>query len=65
MFSFRSENFEGGTGELRTWITVAGAMDYMKHGHKATLVEYIAARKAQTGCGWVYWPEVKDLVAAR
>ena len=65
MFSFRSEFFEGGTGELRTWIIVAGAMDYLKHGHKATLVEYMPARKATTGSGWVYWPSLEAPVAAR
>ena len=58
MFSFNSENFIGGTGELRCWITVAGAMDYVKPGHKAVKVDYIPARKTTTGCGWVYWPPI-------
>jgi len=65
MFSFRSENFVSGTGELRTWITVAGAMDYMKRGHHAKVVEYTPARMAQTGVGWVYWPSLAEPAPAR
>ena len=64
MFSFHSENFYGGTGELRTWITVAAAMDYMKPGHQAVKVDYVPARKGSTGVGWVYWPPVEEAVAA-
>lgn len=59
MFSFRSENFRSGTGELRCWIVVAGAMDYVKPGHKAVVVDYLPARKVTTGCGWVYYPPVE------
>jgi len=56
MFSFRSELFRGGGGELRTWIVAAAAIDYMKPGHKAAWTDYIPARKVTTGCGWVYYP---------
>ena len=59
MFSFHSENFRVGTGELRTWITVAGAVDYMKPGHKAVKVDYFPARKVDTGSGWVDWPPIE------
>ena len=67
MFSFHSENFYGGTGELRTWITVAAAMDQVKSGHQAKVVDYLPTRKGSTGMGWVYWPQVeaKQPVAAR
>ena len=63
MFSFHSENFYGGTGELRTRITVAAAMDYVKPGHQAVKVDYVPARKGSTGVGWVYWPPVEEAVA--
>ncbi len=55
MFSFRSENFVGGTGELRCWITVAAAIDQLKKGHKGIKVDYIPARKVTSGVGWAYW----------
>jgi Catalytic LigB subunit of aromatic ring-opening dioxygenase len=60
MFSFRSELFRGGGGELRTWIVAAAAMDYMKPGHKAAWSDYIPARKVTTGSGWVYYPPLSD-----
>ncbi len=63
MFSFRSENLVGGTGELHCWIAVAGAIDYVKPGHKAVKVDYMPARKVTTGCGWAYWPPVEAPVA--
>ena len=59
MFSFPSENFIGGTGELRCWITVAGAVDQVAPGHRAVMVDYMAAHKTTTGCGWAYWPPVE------
>jgi aromatic ring-opening dioxygenase catalytic subunit (LigB family) len=59
MFSFPSENFKGGTGELRCWVTVAGAIDYVSPGHKAHMVDYFAAHKTTTGSGWAYWPAVE------
>ena len=65
MFSFSSENFVGGTGELRCWITAAGAMDYVQPGHKAIKVDYMPARKTTTGCGWVFWPPVGVPAEAR
>jgi protocatechuate 4,5-dioxygenase beta chain len=63
MFSFRSELFRGGGGELRTWIVAAAAMDYMKPGHKAAWSDYIPARKVTTGSGWVYYPPISDAEA--
>jgi hypothetical protein len=40
-----------GTGEVRAWISVAAAMN-----RAATVVDYVPAHCAQTGCGFVYWP---------
>jgi len=66
MFSFRSELFRGGGGELRTWIVAAAAMDYMKPGHKTAWSDYFPMRKVTTGCGWVYYPPITEAdVAAR
>ncbi len=56
LYSFRSAATESGTGELRTWITVASAMDAIAPGARATVVDYFAARKSTCGNGWVYWP---------
>ncbi len=64
MFSFRSELFRGGGGELRTWIVAAAALDYMKPGHKAEWSDYIPARKVTTGSGWVYYPSISNEEAA-
>jgi protocatechuate 4,5-dioxygenase beta chain len=52
LFGFESEMFHGGTGEIRSWITVAGALA----GSRATVVDYIPARHAVTGLGFAYWP---------
>lgn len=54
MYQFDSMTLRGGTGEIRAWITVAGAMEYM--GAKATVVDYMdAAPETQTGIGFAYW----------
>ena len=55
LYSFRSAATESGTGELRTWLPVAGAMDAVQPGIKATLVDYFVARKSTCGNGWVTW----------
>ena len=44
----------GGTGEIRAWIVVAGAMHEMSTC--ATVVDYIPAYHAVCGLGWAYWP---------
>ena len=55
LYTFDSMTMRGGTGEMRAWITVAGAMEEM--GSKgATVVDYIPANHAVTGLGWAYWP---------
>lgn len=58
-FSFRSEFTIDGAGELRCWLVTAGAMQYMKPGHKAVKVDYFPARKVTTGSGWAYWPPIE------
>lgn len=51
LFEFDSDTFRGGTGEIRSWIVVAGACA----GAKATVVDYIPAHHAVTGLGFAYW----------
>ncbi len=51
LFTFDSDTVRSGTGEIRSWITVAGAF----HAVPATIVEYIPARHAVTGLGFAYW----------
>ena len=54
MFVFDSMTLRGGTGEIRAWITVAGAMEYMKS--KAKVVDYLGdATELQCGVGFAYW----------
>lgn len=52
LFNFDSDSLRGGTGEIRSWIVVAGACA----GARATVVDYIAAHHAVTGLGFAYWP---------
>lgn len=58
LFSFRSATLDNGTGELRTWLPVASAMDACVSGIRADVIEYFPASKATTGNGWVSWPTV-------
>jgi hypothetical protein len=51
LFTFDSDTLRSGTGEIRSWITVAGAF----HGQPATVVDYVPARHAVTGLGFAYW----------
>jgi hypothetical protein len=51
LFTTDSAGLRGGTGEIRSWIAVAGAYD----GRKGTVVDYIPARHAVTGLGFAYW----------
>jgi hypothetical protein len=57
LYSFRSAATESGTGEMRTWLPVAAAMDAVTPHVRADIVEYFAARKSTSGCGWVVWPQ--------
>ncbi len=51
LFMFDSDTMRGGTGEIRAWISVAGAMR-----RQAKVLEYIPANHAKCGLGFVYWP---------
>jgi Catalytic LigB subunit of aromatic ring-opening dioxygenase len=51
LFTFGSDTFHGGTGEVRSWIVVAAALE----GVKATVVDYLPAHHAVTGLGFTYW----------
>jgi hypothetical protein len=53
LFTFDSDNLRAGTGEVRAWISVAAAMN-----RPAKVIEYVAAHCTQTGCGFVYWPQI-------
>ena len=55
LFTFDSDTLRGGTGEIRGWITAAGACD----GVKGTVVDYIPSRMAITGLGFAYWKDDK------
>jgi len=60
MYAFDSDTMVGGTGEIRAWITVAGAMEEM--GARAKVIDYVEAAKTVTGLGFAYWQA--DKVAA-
>lgn len=51
LFEFDSDTLRGGTGEIRSWIVVAGACSEAK----ATIVDYIPAHHAVTGLGFAYF----------
>ncbi len=61
LFSFRSDTTDSGTGELRTWLVVAGAMAAANHGAGAEIIDYFPARKATCGAGWVLWDAPKAI----
>ena len=52
LFTFDSENLAGGTGEIRAWVTLAGAF----HGTKATIVDYVPLHHTVNGLGFASWP---------
>jgi Catalytic LigB subunit of aromatic ring-opening dioxygenase len=51
LFEFDSDTLRSGTGEIRSWIVIAGAC----HGAMATIVDYIPAHHAVTGLGFAYF----------
>lgn len=48
LFEFDSDTLRSGTGEIRSWIVVAGACSEAK----ATIIDYIPAHHAVTGLGF-------------
>jgi protocatechuate 4,5-dioxygenase beta chain len=61
MYTYDSDTMIGGTGEIRAWITVAGAMEEM--GSRARVIDYVEAAKTVTGLGFAYWPEGQTAAA--
>lgn len=51
LFEFDSDSLRSGTGEIRSWIVVAGAC----HGARAEIVDYIPAHHAVTGLGFAFF----------
>jgi hypothetical protein len=51
LFSFDSDTMRGGTGEVRSWITVAGACNW-----PARVLDYLPVHHAKTGLAFAYWP---------
>ena len=51
LFIVDSESVRAGSGELRAWITVAGAM-----GRPAKVLDYMAHWHQVCGLGYAYWP---------
>ena len=62
LYKFDSMTMTAGTGELRSWITVAGAMEEMGQ-RRGNVVDYLPAHKSVTGLGWAWW-QVEEPVAA-
>lgn len=56
LFTFDSDTLQGGTGEIRCWIVVAGAFD----GMKGRCIDYIPSRMALTGLGFASWSRQID-----
>ncbi len=51
LFTFDSDTLRGGTGELRAWISAAGACQW-----PATVVDYVPIHHVKTGVGFAFWP---------
>jgi hypothetical protein len=51
LYTFDSDTFHGGTGEIRNWLVVGGAMG----NNKATIVDYMPVHHIITGVGFAYW----------
>ena len=53
LFTFDSATLRGGTGEIRAWITAAGACQ-----RPGVVLDYIPAHHTKAGLGFCYWPAV-------
>jgi 3-O-methylgallate 3,4-dioxygenase len=63
LYGFGGRNMGGGTGEIRSWITVAGAMEESET--HATVLDYIPAAHAIHGIAWAYWePQAAGTLAS-
>ena len=63
MYSYDSDTMTGGTGGIRAWITVAGALEEM--GAHADVIDYVPAAKTVTGPGFAYWRTEPEAVGVR
>ncbi|MCL6562373.1 MAG: hypothetical protein K6U87_05140 [Firmicutes bacterium] len=52
LFTIDSDTLRSGTGEIRSWVVVAGAFA----GVRASVVDYFVAHHAVTGIGFAVWP---------
>lgn len=59
LFSFRSAATDSGTGELRTWLVAAGAMNAAQPDAPCQVVDYFPANIATVGAGWVLWEQAR------
>ncbi len=50
LFSFDSDTLRGGSGEIRAWITAAGACRW-----PGTVLDYMPIHHAKAGIGFAYW----------
>lgn len=57
LFLLNSDTYHGGTGEIRNWLVVAGAMGDCG----ATIVDYMAVHHIITGVGFAYWDPAKSI----
>jgi protocatechuate 4,5-dioxygenase beta chain len=55
LFSFRSAATDSGTGELRTWLVAAAAINAAQATARCQVVDYFPAHIATVGAGWVLW----------
>ena len=53
LFDVESDTNTGGTGEIRSWITAAGAAGGDRN--KATIIDYFPSHTAVTGIGFAHW----------
>ncbi|QSR30271.1 hypothetical protein CFI00_07090 [Nocardioides sp. S5] len=51
LFTFKTDTLNGGSGEIRSWVVVAGAMP----GVPADVIDYIPLRHGITGLGFATW----------
>jgi protocatechuate 4,5-dioxygenase beta chain len=63
LYSYDSDTMVSGTGEIRAWITVAGAMEEM--GSRAIVHDYIPAGKTVTGLSTAHWTTEEAAAPAR
>lgn len=61
LFTFDSDTLGGGTGEIRSWITVAGAFEAVP----AEVIDYIPLHHAVTGLAFASWQPPADVTSGR